>query len=485
MAPQQPVQSPQRAVCGLQLDRQCFEIVLAPDEPWSVLIKRDFDPTISVRYPGNIRVLTPIFVAGQGRCGTTAVMSLLATDSRVAVDRVYPFENRYLTYLANMALLTERQEPENQLSPTELYEFGDSRFGAPPWDFRAANGGPAIGLPSVSDFLPTLWKMFSDRVDQKVPGALFYAEKAPPWMPSLVRQRLRPFTIWLFRDPRDVFLSANAFMRKNHQYGFGRLPGDADLDYARHVTLGFLTYFENYFMDRRRDDCILVRYEDMVQRKQELPARLEQHLSLKLTWDAALAWQERHQTAPDIEHSVKRWRTEPLADDLIRFFDRHVNFEMNHLGYPAGSRSQRRLPSLEFRRGAIDLTRLVHSNDGRLEVEEEHTDVTIRGEDFWIQLPVEPFDAAAVCEIWVSAQPAVGEVCSLYWRGANNEFSEERCCHLSYRPAKHWHVFRFEVSKHPLWNGTITGLRLDLFNSSGSCPAATEHGSIRWIRLVE
>ena len=52
--------------------------------------------------------LTPILVAGSGRSGTTMLMALLGTDPRVAFDRVYPFENRYLTYFAKFAFLSGR-----------------------------------------------------------------------------------------------------------------------------------------------------------------------------------------------------------------------------------------------------------------------------------------------------------------------------------------------------------------------------------------
>jgi hypothetical protein len=42
-------------------------------------------------------LLMPILVSGYGRVGSTALMALLGTDERVAFDRRYPFENRYLT----------------------------------------------------------------------------------------------------------------------------------------------------------------------------------------------------------------------------------------------------------------------------------------------------------------------------------------------------------------------------------------------------
>jgi LPS sulfotransferase NodH len=54
--------------------------------------------------------LTPILLSGQGRSGSTWLMSLLASDRRMAFDLVYPYERRYLTYFAQFARLFERRE---------------------------------------------------------------------------------------------------------------------------------------------------------------------------------------------------------------------------------------------------------------------------------------------------------------------------------------------------------------------------------------
>jgi len=64
-------------------------------------------------------MLTPVLVSGYGRSGTTALMALLATDPRVAFDRRYPFENRYLTYLVKFCLLTGRP-PSVHLDSVQL-----------------------------------------------------------------------------------------------------------------------------------------------------------------------------------------------------------------------------------------------------------------------------------------------------------------------------------------------------------------------------
>src|SRR5713101_4856990 len=98
--------------------------------------------------------LIPQLVAGYGRSGTTALMSLLATDRRVAMGRAYPFEDRYLTYVSKLAILLERNLIQPQLSAEELYSFESCGWGGFPWlPPGPAKGRPGeAGLPSAAEW---------------------------------------------------------------------------------------------------------------------------------------------------------------------------------------------------------------------------------------------------------------------------------------------------------------------------------------------
>jgi len=74
-------------------------------------------------------MLTPILVAGYGRSGTTAIMQLLLGDPRVAADRLYPFENRYLTYTAKLSRLAGVPSPRPELHAIQMCDFDDLHFG--------------------------------------------------------------------------------------------------------------------------------------------------------------------------------------------------------------------------------------------------------------------------------------------------------------------------------------------------------------------
>jgi len=54
---------------------------------------------------------------------------------------------------------------------------------------------------------------------------------------------------------------------------------------------------------------------------------------------------------------------------------------------------------------------------------------------------------------------------------------------VAHRPRPHWEMLSFPVHTHPEWRGTITGLRLDLFNSHLQPNRGS--GRIRWVRLVD
>jgi hypothetical protein len=163
--------------------------------------------------------------------------------------------------------------------------------------------------------------------------------------------------------------------------------------------------------------------------------------------------------------------------DFFPFLDGEKLFDSTHLGITAvpGARPGRRDV-------AIDL--LQHSADGRLISKSNGAVVEVEGSDFWIILPFETFDAHEVKEVWVSIRGEIGDVFSLYWKAHDTDFSESRSLHVDYSPLGGGGscVFAFRVYEHAGWSGTISQVRLDLFNSTH-----TPHrgrGFIRWVRLV-
>jgi hypothetical protein len=305
----------------------------------------------------------------------------------------------------------------------------------------------------------------------------FYAEKCPPWIPALVRQYLDCFTIYLLRDPRDIFLSADAFTRKRNQFGFGKEPGGSDRDFARNLCFTFARCFENYYSDRQRSDVILLRYEDFVE-DVDLCARLiNERLGTNLRSNAAAQHWDGHGTARTIGQSVRRHLSEPLPDGIAAYLERHLGFEMRELGYSAGSMGPGG-HELRFEAGTRSLE---HSGHGAIVCREQHADVDLFGNDFWMLLPFEDLDANEVSEIWLCVRGEVGDHCSVYWRKCHESFAEERCIHVPFNGGAHWQIVRFQMRRHPAWLGAVHQLRLDVLNDAREVSGCAQ---LRWVRIM-
>ena len=435
--------------------------------------------------PAEEQALIPILLSGSGRTGSTALMSLLGTDRRVAFDREYPFESRYLTYILKFALLTQYPDFFPFIEGEKLFDFNYLGVGGPVPDVRylpSSRPEAYLSRKPLQNWASQMWRVFSSGVVEGNPTAKFYAEKAPVWFAPLARTFLNCYTVYNVRDPRDIFLSANAFMRKRSQIGFGRRKGDTDLDYARALALAFVNTFEQYYADRIRTDIVLIRYEDFVNESERIRAQLQELMGLELS-DFDNQHFEFHRTADDLPSTLNRWEREALPTAVLEFFESYLREEIQQLGYRLTSTGLNGSPRfVSFAKNQIKLSDLSCSGDGAMIQEQDGAVVKIRGVDFWVVLPLEPFSAQEVREIWISIRGDIGDVFSLYWRSEFTNFSENKVWHLRYCPWIGACVLSFPVHEHPEWKGTIYKLRLDLFNSV-KAPHKGK-GFIRWVRLV-
>lgn len=434
----------------------------------------------------NTQLLKPILLSGGGRTGSTAIMSMLGTDPRVAFDREYPFESRYLLYFVKLGMLLERPDLFQFIIPEQLFDYNYIGFGGPP-------PGPGYRAPlndslphsALADSVTELWTLFSQNVRLHKAQFQFHAEKAPAWLAPIVREFMPCYTIYNFRDPRDIFISANAFMKKRNYLSFARMAEDTDVDHARHIALAFINTFENYYADRQRSDAMLLRYEDFAVNREKVAKDILQLCGIEVKLNSGFEFFSTHRTAKDLQHSVNRWKSDPIPEDVVLFLERSLEKEIIALNYPI-SRRQQDNPccTISFARGGLDPSSLACSSHGYFEEQDnsEAALVNIRGGDFWIILPVLPFEAERVKEIWVSVQGDIGEMFSLYFNGPGQDFAEQRCSSQRYTPSPHWTVLSFPVHRHPEWRGIISQLRLDLFNSLN--PDHQGRGRIRWVRLV-
>lgn len=413
-------------------------------------------------------------------------MWLLGTDPRVKFDREFPYENRYLTYFVKFAWLLQNPDLLQFFNPQQLYEpeylgFGGYRPGA---DYVQASS-PHVYLPREpkGSWIRSLWAKFCAPILRQDPDSSFYSEKAPLWLAPVLRECLPCFTVYNLRDPRDLFLSTNAFMKKRRELGFARSSGDSDRDHARRLAQAFLNTFDNYYVDRDRSDTLLLKYEDYILDRESVAEKLHRVIGVNPGSDADEPYVGSHATTPDPRQSVNRWTREPIVPETLLFLEGILQEEMTALGYvPSLSMPASPSRTISFAKGGVSLRKIDHSSDGILEQAADWAVAQVGGPDFHIFLPVEPFEAAEVKEVWVSISGQIGDFFSLYWCRRDARFSENARIDVPYTPSRHWSVLTVPVHVHPEWKGTIKSLRLDLFNSHLRPHKGI--GRLRWVRLV-
>jgi hypothetical protein len=408
----------------------------------------------------------PILVAGYGRSGTTALMSLLGADARIAFDRRYPYENRWLTYLTKFAQLAVRSGASPQLSSEQLCDFASGTFGSVPWPNDPTPGPPPLAL-TTAEWLTAMWAAFSGSVRNRFPEAIQYAEKAPAWLPAAVHHVIPAKTLHLVRDPRDVFLSAVAFNRARGAAGLGRQAGDGDLDHARNLAYELLLYHEN----RDAGDGLDVRYEDLIADRDRTVDRISRHIAFTLPMDAPENAPVEHFTSASPQESIGRWRRERFPDAVRLILESQLDELLFAHAYERSA-----LPSIGFDTASCTNC----SSDGNWQPHGAGAQIQITGEDFWVALPPEEFAAKSAKEIWACVRGNTGDHCSLYWRRGREEFHEGRSVHAAWIPGRHWQIVRFRPTANQHWHGTITQIRMDLFNGRNARGA----GELRWIRRV-
>ena len=297
--------------------------------------------------------LSPILVDSTGRDGSTLMMRLLATSPGIAVPGPYPYEKKYFAYLWRWARMLERTDRSDFWTGGDLgslrWDAGKPLIGPPPWSSPLLRGEADGETPMSRYAFDEVWREFSRRATAQVraeggnPQAdvRYYAEKhQETWLVDL--DQLPPVTVLvLLRDPRDVFVSFQAFDAKRRREGAGRFvgavpaPGESEAER--------IDRFIAHERDRMRwiarlpkgDGFRVFRYEDLVGDLPGQAHRLEELLSVGFDPDAVaddLGLRSEHVSAESPEASIGRWRRE-LEPDLGRRFEHELGEELEALGY--------------------------------------------------------------------------------------------------------------------------------------------------------
>lgn len=429
-----------------------------------------------------------MLVSGVGPDGVDALLAALACDSSVIRLGTSPPAIHPLLAFYKFAVLLESPHLLQFLGASHLFYFSYTGFdgGPPPYNYvPEADPDNFILTASRARWVGQFWSLFTHHLQRQKPGVSFYAGRVPPWLSSELRQVLSSFSVYCFQDPRDVWLSA----KRQVQPARGTKQVLDDCALARNIALEFLQNFENYFAERSRSNVSLIGAEELTQDPAALCRSMKNSAEINTVDDHD---PNSIPAVQKLKSSLQGWKQNPVPNEVMSLLLSTVGDEMAWLRYETAMDSIDRSRTIRFDNRALNVSKF-SIKQARLEPQDDFTLVHVRGRDCHLVLPFEPFEADAVKNIWVSVNTEVGEVCSIYWRSADKDFSEERVVYQRLSPNQHWTVLSFPVHKHPQWKGNIAELRLDLFNVitrgwlrrwRSPYPAHRGVGRIRWVKLV-
>jgi hypothetical protein len=296
--------------------------------------------------------LIPILVDGMGRDGTTITMQLLGTSWEIAFDRIYPYEQRYLSYLLALAQVPEREEWDevtwngDHLAVPSTWILDQGLVGPLPWKQRKLLfGGGDPSDPAWPAFFDVVWREFSRRArasiraecgDRNQPVTHYAQKITAAWTldPRVLRKSK---LVLLLRDPRDTWLSMLAFdqaRRARGLPGFIQFAGDK-------VTSDFLPRFlasqkaRLRWISTQTWDSHVLRYEQLVVDMSTVARQLSGWLGIELDHAEVpqeTSWTKEHATSETPADSIGRWRHE-MSDDIAAEFARELAPELEAHGY--------------------------------------------------------------------------------------------------------------------------------------------------------
>jgi sulfotransferase family protein len=289
--------------------------------------------------------LTPLLVDYIARDGSTLLMRLLATSDQIAFERRYPYEFRYFSYLWRWSRLLDREDWDEGWDHADLETMAGARepwVGPPPWLPRDLFAPGKGGASMASSCFELAWHEFSARAARRLADerdsaidVRYYAEKHMGTMDIDWRAMPPLRVLVLLRDPRDIFVSREAFDRKRGGGGFrGDLDPGSPEDLARFVTMHRRRL--RWILDVEKDQSnVVIRYDDLVNDLHGVAGRIERALWVQLDPDEALAdadLRSRHVSAASPAESIGRWRHE-LSPGIAQRISEELAEELASLGF--------------------------------------------------------------------------------------------------------------------------------------------------------
>lgn len=445
--------------------------------------------------------LTPILVSGMGRSGSTLAMQLLGTDPTCVFDQVYPLESRYLSMITHFAAQWQGWTFADYGQTASAYQ---SVLGNNPVVVRNnveqdAGTGPdakLLNIPQSGDVLLTLWKQFTAAARVGKPNARFYGEKTVEWLPSFLAPYLDVYAIYMFRDPRDLFISANKFNSKRGYLAFGRTQQDTDRDHAITLAFKFLQRYENFRVFKAlggKASC--TRYEDLALNPVPTVSDLVEQTGMQISALKDENSFSQHRTSGSVEQSIARWKREPLDEAVMEIFNeilfdilKEMRYETTRttggmtIDFTAGGASENQTNSDSLKKHIANVSSATitsFSHDGlKLTPEADSREVSL-------ELNMNDIAMDEVLEAWVCVSGTFGGSLTIGWASGSSDYHFSTTAEASkqYDPGHHCTCLRFShLGNEPTFKGPLSKLLLKFEHKNLLPPHASLN--VRLIKLV-
>lgn len=216
--------------------------------------------------------LSPLYVVGLGRSGTTALMRMFASHPELACGDKYPLELCVSTFHAKLARLGASFADLTSYTMPQVFS-GEPLVGPNP--FASLD---YLDRPLLDRTLAATTKVFAttaiqannvwyEEIARQNPSKrpIYFVEKSVPDQGLVTALNLysKSVAIILVRDPRDIFLSRIRFNRKRGSKDFGEQVAEGWSQWADMQVLECNSLLRIHEAFRSRIVCV-VRYEDLM-----------------------------------------------------------------------------------------------------------------------------------------------------------------------------------------------------------------------------
>lgn len=433
-----------------------------------------FEPALEGSRPF---LLEPILIIGLGRSGTSLLMSQLARDHRILFDRTFPFETRVLSTIAKFC----RTFPRVSLYGLSLnIELWNSQVKEQS-NLCLASGDKSSDLKvDEAQLLVSQWSSISSLSLKNNREAKFYAEKSWIWLPTFLQGKLPACFLFIFRDPKDTFLSAQSFSKKtssNMLSDYSHAPAGTE-------SLGFMyqvcIYYETFLALRKKNKAALIRYEDLVTDSDSTIEQLRQLFGFQPSEPLDIGSYEQHSTTASPESSIGRWKAEAIDRLDLFHMDCIAPELLSELNYkPARKDYSNSVLTKYFEESKSSCFAVEGATASYSEAEGLNLHFTspsaclfVKGLDYAQQ---------AIREIWLSTTVNTLSPLTLQWRSADEEFTPDRSVSSHENLYEPNTIMRFDVSSSPLWSDNFAELKI----SGWQCGDSEETiVSCRWLKII-